>query len=162
LLDHVAAGDEKSFARSPYPGVELEAVGAALPAARSRVVGHDFYQPLGVGVPVICDNPAWQGGIDYLELDTPELTLKTWRRFGATHVLWPLQKELRTPEDLAGDAVFARAANAFSGSPFTVAGFRVAKLVRHKAPAVERGPTRIAWLGAGERALGVYTPAGLA
>jgi hypothetical protein len=162
LFDHIAAGDAKTVARSAYPGVDLQTIGAKLHSASAKLVGHDFYQSLGVGVQVICDNPAWQGSIDYLLLDTPERTANRWRQLGATHVLWPLQKEERAAEDLARDAVFARAAVAFTRSPFTAAGYRVAELVRRKSPAREQ-PTRIAWLGCGsERALGVYTSSGLA
>jgi len=163
LLDHVAAGDEKNFGRNPYPGVELGAIGAKLQDPNAKLVGHDFYQSLGVGAQVLCDNPAWQGGIDYLLLDTSEGTARRWRQLGATHVLWPLQKEARAPEDLARDAVFARAAEDFTRSPFTVAGYRVARLIRRAAGPLQRRPTRIAWLTCGsERALGIYTPTGLA
>jgi len=162
LFDHVAAGDQKTVASSAYPGIELQTIGAKVHDPKAKLVGHDFYQSLGVGAQVICDNPAWQGSIDYVLLDTPERTANRWRRLGATHVLWPLQKEERVAEDLARDAVFARAAVAFTRAPFTAAGYRVAELDGRKGPAQEREPTRIAWLGCGsERALGVYTPSGL-
>jgi hypothetical protein len=155
-------GQAAPFARNPYPGEELAAIGARLPKG-SRLVGHDFYQSLGVGVPAITDNPDWQGSIEYLQLDTPARVLRRWLRLGGTHLLWPFQKEARSPEDLARDAVFGRASAAFTNSSFTVAGFRVAALVEREAKGVFRAPTLIAWLGCGsERALGVYTPAGLA
>lgn len=163
LLDHVAAGDAKNFARTAYPGVELQAIGKKIRDPTAKVVGHDFYQSVGAGVQSICDNPAWQGSIDYLALDTPERTLKRWTRLGATHVLWPAHKEARAPEDLARDAVFARAATAFTRGSFNVAGYEVEKLVHPSLRAHDREPTRIAWLACGtERKLGIYTPKGLA
>jgi len=163
LLEHIATGDEKNFARRPYPGTELQAIGRKLRDPRAKLVSHDFYQTAGVGAELLCDNPAWQGAIDYLALDTPERTAQKWRQLGATHVLWPLQKEARGPEDLAYDAVFARAALAFTRSGFSVAGYEIARLVDRGARRAEREPTRIAWLACGsERALGVYTAHGLA
>jgi hypothetical protein len=163
LSDHVAAGDERNFARQPYPGTELQVIGRKLNDPRAKLVSHDFYQTVGVGTQLLHDNPAWQGAIDYLALDTPERTFKKWRELGATHVLWPSQKEARAPDDLARDAVLARAVAAFTRSPFTVAGYKVAQLVRGPARDPERDRTRIAWLGCGsERALGIYTPEGLA
>jgi hypothetical protein len=162
VIDLVADGGEDNFARHPYAGTELQAIGRRLHDPRAKLVSHDFYQTVGVGTALLCDNPAWQGAIDYLALDTPERTLKKWRRLGATHLVWPLQKEARVPEDLARDAVFARAAVAFTRS-FTVAGYQVVRLTHHRARHAERAPTRIGWLGCGsERALGVYTPEGLA
>jgi hypothetical protein len=153
---------EPQFARNPYPGEELTAIGARLPKG-SLVVGHDFYQSLGVGVPTITDNPVWQGSIDYLALDSPAKVRKHWARLGGTHLLWPFQKEPRVPDDLARDTVFGRASVAFAVVSFTVAGYRVAKLVDRQPTGEARTPTLIAWLGCGtERALGVYTPAGLA
>jgi hypothetical protein len=163
LIDHVAAGDAKNFARSPYPGNELTRIGARVNDPRAKLVGHDFYQSLGVGTGVICDNPAWQGAIDYLRLDTPRRVVEMWRGLGATHVLWPFHKEARAPEDLARDAVFARAVLEFTGSSFEVAGYKVAPLIGTGRASTHVTATRIAWLCCNtDRALGLYTPEGLA
>jgi hypothetical protein len=160
LVDYISAGHEKKLDRRQYPGQHLVAIGASLPRG-SRLVAHDFYQTVGVGVPLIADNPAWQGTIDYLQLDTPQAAFRAWRRLRATHLVWPPQKETRAHEDLARDAVFARAAHAFARPPSTIAGYRLAELLPGaSAPAVDR-PTRIAWLACGDRKLGLYTPAGL-
>jgi dolichyl-phosphate-mannose-protein mannosyltransferase len=157
-----AAADEHPFARNPYPGEELSEVGARLPKG-ARLVGHDFYQSLGVGAPAITDNPDWQGSIEYLQIDQPEEVRRRWRALGGTHLLWPFSKETRPPEDLARDTVFGRASVAFTNSSFTVAGYRVAELVDRPAPKSMQNRTLIAWLGCGtDRSLGVYTPAGLA
>ena len=163
VADLVADGGKRNFERHAYAGSELQAIGKKIDDPRAKLVSHDFYQTVGVGTSLLCDNPAWQGAIDYVALDTPERTLRKWRRLGATHVIFPLHKEARDPEDLARDAVFARAAVAFTRSPFAVAGYQVARLVDHRPRDAEREPTRIAWLGCGtERALGVYTPEGFA
>ncbi len=154
-------GQHKKLERQAYGGEELVAIGAQLPKG-SKIVGHDFYQSVGAGVPAVWDQPLWAGRIEYLQLDTPEVVFHTWREVGATHILWPYAKEARAADDLARDAVFARASVAFSEAPFTVAGFRVAKLVDRPGSALARQPTQIAWLGCGDRTLGIYTPAGLA
>ena len=127
---------------------------------------------MGVGAWIIVDNPFWQGAIEYLQTDTPAATLGVWRNLRATHVLWPNQKEQRTPADIARDAVFARTVAAFAGPPRVVAGYDVAELVPAggAAPGAPTGgvadaasPTRIAWLACGtERPIGIYTPQGLA
>ncbi len=160
---HALSGDpSQKFTRNPYPGEDLTDIGAKLPKG-SRIVGHDFYQSLGAGVPAICDQPGWQGGIDYLQLDSPADTLRLWRQLGATHLVSPESKEARAPTDLARDAVFCRTEEAFTDSRFTVAGYRVARLVDRAPSVVMSGPTRIAWLACGgDRTLGIYTPAGLA
>jgi hypothetical protein len=151
----------KTPARSSYPGEELAEIGAGMPKG-SKIVGHDFYQSLGAGVQAICDNPAWQGRIDYLQLDSPEAVLHTWRALGATHLVWPFAKEARAPDDLARDAVFARASVAFTSSADTVAGYRVARLEVRTPPPPLRDATHIAWLACGgDRELAVYSPAGL-
>jgi hypothetical protein len=156
------ANRSRHFVRNPYPGQELTPIGARLPK-NSRPIAHDFYQTVGVGVMTISDNPYWQGTIDYLQIEPPQKVLSAWRRLGATHLLWPYQKEPRSAEDLARDAVFARASVAFTDSSFTVAGYRVAELIDRRAPRGMRDPTRIAWLACdGQATLGVYTPAGLA
>lgn len=163
LIDHLAAGDAKVFARKPYPGQELVPIGARLGKQPSSVVAHDFYQSLGVGAVTICDNPHWQGAVEYLQLDTPERVRKTWAQLGATHVLFPVQKEARAPDDLARDAVFGRAAVAFTKEPWDVAGYRVASLIRSRRLPEHRDPTRIAWLACSkDRRPGIYTPRGLA
>lgn len=162
LIDHVAAGDAKNYARSPYPGQELVAIGKRVNDPSAKLVGHDFYQSVGVGAVVICDNPAWQGAIEYLLLDTPARVEKTWRGLGATHLLWPVQKEPRAHEHLARDAVFARAVEARTRSSWDVAGYRVAPLIASERRRTDRDPTRIAWLCCtADRALGIYTPRGL-
>ena len=156
------AGQEHPFARNPYPGEELEEIGTRLPKG-SRLVGHDFYQSLGVGVPAITDNPDWQGSIEYLQVDQPDQVMRRWLALGGTHLLWPWSKEPRPPEDLARDTVFGRTSVAFTDSAFSVAGYQVAELINRPAPESMRTHTLIAWLGCGsERSLGVYTPAGLA
>lgn len=157
------AGDAKAanFTRGAYPGEELAEIGARLPK-RARVVGHDFYQSVGVGVQTITDNPDWQGRFNDLQLDAPEALYGAWRAVEATHILWPLTKEARGAEDLAHDAVFGRAAFAYARGELTVAGYRVAAIEARSPPRAELGPTHIAWLACGERKLALYTPAGLA
>ena len=153
---------EHPFARNPYPGEELAEIGARLPKG-SLIVGHDFYQSLGVGAPAITDNPDWQGGIEYLQLDTPTQVLRRWLELGGTHILWPAEKEKRALEDLARDTVFGRASVAFTDSSFTVAGYRVAPIIDRPPADTMRTRTRIAWLACEDApARGVYTPAGLA
>jgi len=156
-----SADGGKTPARFPYPGEELADIGGGM-AKGSKIVGHDFYQSVGAGVQAICDQPAWQGRIDYLQLDNPEAVLHTWRALGATHLVWPFAKEARAPDDLARDAVFARASVAFTSSFVTVAGYRVAAL-EHRTPSPAlRDATQIAWLACGgDRELAAYTPAGL-
>ncbi len=162
LIDHLAAGEAKNFARSPYPGQELVPIGARLRNQQARVVAHDFYQSVGVGAVTICDNPFWQGAVEYLQLDTPERVRGKWKELGATHVLFPVHKEPRIPEDLARDAVFARATQAFTQESWDVAGYRVAALVRSRRLPAHRDATRIAWLAcSSDRRLGIYTPSGL-
>jgi hypothetical protein len=161
-LQALNVGKEEPFPRHHYPGEELAEVGARLPKG-SRLVGHDFYQSLGVGVPAITDNPDWQGAIDYLQIEPPDEVLRTWLALGGTHLIWPYAKEPRQAEDMARDAVFGRASVAFTDSSFEVAGYRVAELIDRPAPKSMQTPTSLAWLGCGsERALGVYTPAGFA
>ena len=160
--DHIAAGDEKNYARTPYPGSELAPIGEKLRDQNALLVGHDFHDSLGVGVPTICDNPAWQGSIDYVALDTPAKTLRKWLSLGATHVLLHRTKGEGSREDLARDAVLGRAKVAFTRTPFVVADHEVARLVNRTPSRSDREPTRIAWLGCGDTALGVYSPAGFA
>jgi hypothetical protein len=120
-----AANRARHFVRNAYPGEELTAIGKKLPKG-SKPIAHDFYQSLGVGVQTISDNADWQGAINYLQIEPPQKVLATWRRLGATHLIWPFQKEARIPEWMAHDAVFARASVAFTDSSFTVA--------RHERP----------------------------
>lgn len=153
---------EDPFPRNGFPGEALAPIGERLPKG-SRLVGHDFYQSVGVGVPAITDNPDWQGAIDYLQIEPPDEVLRHWLELGGTHLLWPYAKEARRAEDMARDAVFGRASVAFTDSSFEVAGYRVAEIIDRPAPKSMQSPTMLAWLGCGsERNLGVYTPAGFA
>jgi hypothetical protein len=155
-------GKDNPFPRNPYPGQELAEIGERLPKG-SRLVGHDFYQSLGVGVPAITDNPDWQGSIDYLQIDPPDEVRRRWLSLGGTHVIWPIAKEGRSPEDMARDTVFGRSVVAFTDSSFDVAGYRVAELIDRPAPKSMQTPTLIAWLGCEvDRTVGIYTPSGFA
>jgi hypothetical protein len=168
FLDFLSPTDAKPISDRRYPGEDLAAIGAALPR-NAHVVAHDFYQSMGSGVWIIVDNPYWEGGLEYLQTDTPEATMGLWRKFGATDVLWPEAKGAQNPEASGRYAVMIRAMLLDGEPPLHVAGWAITPLkpdgARPRSVAerqFEQSPTQIAWLTCqAERRLGIYSPAGL-
>ncbi len=167
FVDYLSPTGEKPNSDRRYPGEDLAAIGAALPRG-AHVVAHDLYQSMGSGVWLVVDNPWWEGGLEYLQTDSPEQTVATLRRFRATHVLWP-EHTSRPPEDMGRDAVLARTTLTYGEQPLHVAGFEIVPLrpasADSRRPAdrqLAASPTRIAWLTcAPNRGLGLYSPTGL-
>jgi hypothetical protein len=77
---------------------------------------------------------------------------------GATHVVWRPQLPGGSYVDVAREAVFAHALEAFGGKVKHIAGYQVVPLSRRSANGA-RSRTRIAWLGCGsDPSMGVYLP----
>jgi hypothetical protein len=48
---------------------------------------HDEYVQLGIGRPVVSDNPRWEGGLDLGRVGGPAQAFEQLRSYGVTHVL---------------------------------------------------------------------------
>jgi hypothetical protein len=75
---------EESRRFDPHTG--FDEVRAALPG-NSVVLLHEEYLRLGIGRPVVSDNPRWQGGLDFGQLGGPAQVWEQLRSYGVTHVL---------------------------------------------------------------------------
>ncbi|MGB8293813.1 MAG: hypothetical protein WCG85_00140, partial [Polyangia bacterium] len=68
------------------PHTGFDEVREALPQ-NSVVLLHDEYIQLGIGRPVVTDNPRWEGGLDLGKLGGPAQAFEQLRAYGVTHVL---------------------------------------------------------------------------
>jgi hypothetical protein len=164
VVEHLSAGHAGRYPERFRIWGGLPDVGKTLPRG-SRVLMHDYGEQLGLGVPGIMDHPGWQGGVEYLELDSPARTVALWRKLGATHLVWHAQRAPMSHEDWAREAVYARTAHLFGTGIQMIGGWEVTKLSSASALAVSASaqPTRIAWLGCGgDPGPGIFSPRGLA
>jgi hypothetical protein len=162
FIDHVAAGHEGHYDdQRRLHGGSLQSVGARLPP-HAKVLLHERHGGIGLGAAQITDTLGWQGAVDYLVLDTPRDAVELWRKLGATHVMW-WDDCGGGLEELAREAIFARAIDLWGDSPAAVDDKRLSKLVDNpKNSAWSAEPTRIAWLGCGgDPPVGIYSPRGL-
>jgi len=75
---------EESRRFDPHTG--MDEVPAALPK-NAVVLLHEEYVQLGIGRPVVSDNPRWQGGLDFGQLGGPAQVWERLHSYGVTHVL---------------------------------------------------------------------------
>ncbi len=68
------------------PHTGFDEVREALPK-NSVVLLHDEYVQLGIGRPVVSDNPRWEGGLDLGKVGGPAQAFEQLRAYGVTHVL---------------------------------------------------------------------------
>jgi len=163
LIDFVGAGHRKEYQSRFVVHEEMQKIGHGLPP-KAKVLIHNSRDRFGLGLPSLTDEPGWQGGIEYLEMGGPRAVGQRWHDLEITHVLWRTEHGDMSPEDLAREAVFARAIHALGeGTPQVTGGWRIAKIRPDlpDAPAMT-SPTRIAWLGCGgDPPTGIYAPPGL-
>jgi hypothetical protein len=162
-VDFLSAGHDKRYAERFRIGGGLEDVAAKLPRG-ARVMQHEVQEKLGLGAQAICDMPEWQGALEYLVQDVPAEVERSWRKLGATHVLWERRKGGPWEIDkLAREAVFHRTVEPFIDAAIDVGGFRLLALPPPGPGSAEPTPTRIAWLScAGDPPNGSYVAADLA
>jgi hypothetical protein len=165
LINLVAAGQKRNYNdRWRLHGGSLRNVGEKVPED-AVVLVHDRHDRLGLGKKSVSDTAGWQGAIDYLLLDTPNATRAAWRTLDISHVMWWHDRGGMSPEELAREAIFARAMEQWGEEPQAVDERRVSALKSDNAknPGLAEQPTRIAWLGCGgDPKLGIYNPPGLA
>ena len=163
LIEFVGAGHRKEYQSRFHVHDEMRKIGQAMPTG-AKVLVHNSRDRLGLGVAAVTDESGWQGAIEYLDLSAPRAVGQMWRELGITHVLWRTEHSDMSPQDLAREAVFARAIHAMGdGAPQVSGGWRIAKL----RPNLPESPDmtsalRIAWLGCGgDPPTGIYAPHGL-
>jgi hypothetical protein len=162
-VDYVAAGHQGRFdERRRLHGGSLQAVGARVPP-HAKVLDHDRHDRLGLGSASISDTLCWQGAVDYMVHETPDVTAELWRKLEATHVMWWIDYGDPWPEEMAREAAFYRAVDLWCDGGETIGDKQLCKLqpaARDQANSAM--PTKIAWLGCGgDPELALYTPRGL-
>ncbi|MFZ5889483.1 MAG: hypothetical protein ACOY0T_00290 [Myxococcota bacterium] len=161
-VDLIASGHQQRYhpdERLRIAG-DVQDVGRRLPAS-AVVLLHSNTGLLGTAHPVVNDLPGWQGAIEYLELDSPERTAQMWRSLGVTHIAFRLQRGPAGFDTLARELVFARAVDRYSDNVTGIASFTVTTL-KQAAVAENADPTKVLWIGCDNRAVGLFTPKGLA
>jgi hypothetical protein len=163
LVDHLGSGQEHRYEERDRPVADLWELGQLMPRG-SKPVLHGLDGRLGLGHAFLVDEIGWQGAIDYAVLESPVAAFTLWRKLGATHVSWFRSRGSTSPEDLAREAVFARALQQYTNEGSPAGGRLLAKLMdAPKDMTLANAPTRIAWLGCGgDPVMGVYTPGELA
>jgi hypothetical protein len=163
-VDLLGAGQNGKYdERRRLHGGSFQAVGERLPE-HAKVLVHQRHDRLGLLHESVSDTIGWQGAIDYLLLDTPNATVDLWRTMGITHGVWWPDAGGMSPDELAREAGFARAADLWGTQPEDIGDRRLTALTpQARDAALAARPTRIAWLGCGgDPPLGIFTPSGLA
>jgi hypothetical protein len=141
----------------------FEKIGTTLPID-SKVLFHRERLRLGLGRQFVEDTPGWQGGIEYLDLDTPRAAWSLLHSLGVTHVMATTRHESLPRADVAREAVFARTMAAFFTLKSSIDGWQVGELSSVSTQEThEDAPTIILWLVCdSDTKPGFYTPRGLA
>lgn len=130
----------------------------------AKILLHLYDTHLGLGTEFATDSAGWQGGIDYLETDSPAVTATLLRgSIGVTHIGWPANRGGMSTSDLARETVFQRMLHDYIGAERHVTDWKMGALnpnARNTQSA--QAPTVIAWLACDARPIpGLYTPRGL-
>lgn len=165
LVDRMSAGHEHQFAMRDRPMADLPELGDALPRD-ANVLLHGLNGKLGLNRRSVSDDAGWQGGIDYVSLETPDRAAALWREYGVTHVSWYASRAAMPVDELAREAVFARTvAEYVDPETARTESARTFNVLRSSPRNQEAAaaPTRVAWVGCmGDPPLAIYTPRELA
>ncbi len=125
---------------------------------------HTVMAKLGLGVRVVADGTGWQGAIEYLQHDSPQVTASLMQGFGVNKAVRYNDPGGLNLEDSARELVFLRWLNSYGGHERIVNEAKLTNVLpRPTNAALALEPTRIALLDCqmGTRR-GLYTPRGLA
>ena len=161
--DFLGAAHRGDYEQRQQVAPVYEKLGQALPP-EARALFHYERLRLGLGRQFVEDAPGWQGGIEYLDSNTPLGTRDLLHSMGVTHALWPAHRGTTSRPDAAREAVFNRMAAAYIRLEESIGGWNVGALKsRASDPATANTPTVIAWLACDPEApAGLYSPRELA
>ncbi len=158
LAEYLGAAQKGDYeGRYAFPS-SFEKLGKRLPK-NAKVIPHQTNNRLGLAAAFSTDSTGWQGGIEYLDSDSPDAASSLWRQYGVTHLFWQPQRDVQGAPELAREVVFARTAAQYldpssSKDPWQLGTVRAAP--RDAKLASEK--TQFVYLGCdGGPASGLYT-----
>ena len=162
LTSYLSAGYRREYEPRYHFGASAEDFGKRLPKG-AKILLHLYNTHLGLGAEFTNDAAGWQGGIEYLETDSPKNTANLLRSYGVTHIAWASNQTGMAPSEVAREIVFTRMIHEYIHKDEPVNNWKLGVMndkARQDASAQSR--TKIAWLTCdASPALGIYTPQGL-
>lgn len=128
LADFISAGHRHDYERRFEHWGTTHKLAESLPLEAVPIV-HDKFLRLGLARSAITDQSGFQGAIGYPGLSSTRAVFDSWRRLGATHVIWGRSRITKLDRaTLAREAVFYEAAVRSAKDLREAHGFHVVEL----------------------------------